>query len=44
MSIAIEGGSELVDTENVVAIIEGIEKPEEFVIVSSHLDHIGIDA
>ncbi|MGA0154675.1 MAG: M28 family peptidase, partial [Flavobacteriaceae bacterium] len=44
VSIAIEGGSELVDTENVVAIIEGIEKPEEYVIVSSHLDHIGIDA
>lgn len=44
VSIAIEGGSELVDTENVVAVIEGIEKPEEYVIVSSHLDHIGIDA
>lgn len=44
VSIAIEGGSELVDTENVVAVIEGIEKPEEYVIVSSHLDHIGIDS
>lgn len=44
ISLAIEGGSEAVDTENVVAIIEGIEKPEEYVVVSSHLDHIGIDA
>ena len=44
IEIAIEGGSEAVDTENVAAIIEGIEKPDEYVIVSSHLDHIGIDA
>lgn len=44
ITIAIDGGSEVVDTENVAAIIEGIEKPDEYVIVSSHLDHIGIDA
>jgi len=33
-----------VDTENVAAIIKGSEKPEEYVIISSHLDHIGITA
>ena len=44
IQLYIEGGSSPVDTENVVAIIEGIEKPDEYVIVSSHLDHIGIDA
>ena len=32
-----------VDTENVIAIIKGSEKPEEYVILSAHLDHVGID-
>ena len=30
-----------VDTENVIAIIEGTQFPEEYVFVSAHLDHIG---
>ncbi|WP_452231688.1 M28 family peptidase [Lacinutrix sp. MEBiC02595] len=29
-------------SENVVAIIKGSEKPEEYIIVSAHLDHEGI--
>ncbi len=29
-------------SENVVAIIEGSEKPDEYLVISSHLDHIGI--
>jgi hypothetical protein len=28
-------------SENVAAIIKGSEKPEEYVIISSHLDHVG---
>ena len=32
-----------VQTENVVAIIEGSEYPDEYIILSSHLDHIGIE-
>ena len=35
-------GSE-VETENVAAIIEGTEFPEEYIVISSHLDHIGIE-
>jgi hypothetical protein len=31
-------------SENVVAYIEGSEKPNEFLIVSAHLDHIGISS
>ncbi|SHJ69657.1 M28 family peptidase [Pseudozobellia thermophila] len=31
-------------SENVVAFIKGSEKPEEYVVLSSHLDHIGISA
>jgi Zn-dependent M28 family amino/carboxypeptidase len=31
-----------VETENVVAIIEGSEKPDEYVVITAHLDHVGI--
>ncbi|MBQ0769487.1 MAG: M28 family peptidase [Bizionia sp.] len=27
---------------NVVAYIKGVEKPEEFIIISGHLDHLGV--
>lgn len=30
-------------SENVAAIIKGTEKPEEYIIISSHLDHIGVN-
>lgn len=39
MSLDIKGKT--IDTENVVAIIPGTEKPEEYIIISSHLDHVG---
>lgn len=29
-------------SENVVAYIKGSEKPEEYIIISAHLDHVGI--
>ena len=29
-------------SENVLAFIEGSEKPEEIIVISAHLDHIGI--
>lgn len=31
-----------VDSENVVAVIKGTEKPDEYVIISAHLDHVGV--
>ena len=31
-------------SENVAAIIKGSEKPDEYIIISSHLDHVGINA
>lgn len=40
MELSIKGKS--VQTENVVAIIEGNTFPEENIIISSHLDHEGI--
>lgn len=31
-----------ISSENVVAILKGTDKPEEYLVISSHLDHIGI--
>ena len=31
-----------VETENVIAIIEGSEKPEEYLVITAHLDHVGM--
>jgi len=33
-----------IQSENVVALLKGSEKPDEYIIISSHLDHIGISA
>lgn len=30
------------DSENVVAYIKGSEKPDEFIVISAHYDHVGI--
>ncbi len=40
MELTIKG--QPIATENVVAIIEGKSKPEEYIVISSHLDHEGI--
>ena len=32
-----------VDTENVIAIIKGTEKADEYVVISAHLDHVGVN-
>lgn len=34
--------NQYVDSQNVVAIIEGEELPEEYIVLSSHLDHLGM--
>jgi len=31
------------DSENVVAFIQGSEFPEEIIVLSAHLDHVGVD-
>lgn len=35
------GGGNLPDSDNILAFIEGSEKPEEIVVVSAHYDHVG---
>ena len=42
MSIKANRNSKDIVSENVVAFIKGSEKPDEIVVISSHLDHIGI--
>ena len=32
---------ELPDSENILAFIEGAEKPEEIIVISAHYDHVG---
>ena len=39
MSLNISGN--IVETENVVSVIPGSQKPNEYIIISSHLDHEG---
>lgn len=36
-----KGGGNLPDSENILAFIEGSEKPEEIVVISAHYDHVG---
>lgn len=35
-------GEKINDSENILAFIEGSEKPEEIVVISAHYDHIGV--
>ncbi len=35
-------GRNLKDSENVVAFIKGSEKPDEILVISAHLDHVGM--
>ncbi len=34
-------GKELPESENILAFIEGTEKPDEIIVVSAHYDHVG---
>ncbi|MDO6807720.1 M28 family peptidase [Zobellia galactanivorans] len=44
ISIDVESDNDEISSENVVAVLKGSEKPDEYVVISSHLDHIGITA
>lgn len=39
----IRSEDEDVVSENVVAVLKGSEKPNEYIIISSHLDHVGVN-
>lgn len=42
LRVAVQSQNEEIDTENVVALIRGTEFPDQYVVISSHLDHIGV--
>ena len=44
LALNIQSNNKSVASENVAAMIKGSEKPDEYLIISSHLDHIGITA
>ncbi|UII76051.1 M28 family peptidase [Flagellimonas sp. HMM57] len=44
VKIDIVSGNDQINSENVVAVLKGSEKPDEYVVISSHLDHIGVTA
>lgn len=43
ININITNSTDEVSSENVIAYIEGSEKPDEVIVISAHLDHIGIE-
>ncbi len=42
IEIAFDQVSEPITSENVAAMIKGSEKPDEYIILSAHLDHVGM--
>lgn len=42
-TIAVESNVKEVNSENVVAVLKGTEKPDEYLVISAHLDHVGMD-
>ena len=40
----LNSNNDKVPTENVAALLRGSEKPDEYIVISSHLDHIGISS
>jgi len=42
ISISLQLNEEKVNSENVAAIIKGEEFPEEYIIITAHLDHVGM--
>lgn len=42
-SFSLQNDNEPLTSENVLAIIRGSEKPDEYLVISSHLDHVGVD-
>ncbi len=42
LALKVERISETIDTENVAGFLEGTDKKAEVIVISAHLDHIGI--
>jgi len=44
VALKVERTTEIINTENVAGFMEGTDKKEEVLVISAHLDHIGISA
>ncbi|WP_136465352.1 M28 family peptidase [Flagellimonas onchidii] len=44
IDLNVHSANDQISSENVIALIKGSEKPNEYVVISSHLDHIGVSA
>ncbi len=44
LELKVESANEPVDSENVVAVVKGSVHPEEYIVISAHLDHVGVNA
>lgn len=44
VNINLQSKDTKVDTENVVAYIKGSKYPDEYLVISSHLDHVGVNS
>ena len=42
LGLNLKSANEEVKSENVVAVLKGTEKSDEYIVISSHLDHIGV--
>lgn len=43
VAINLQSQDRKVSTENVVAYLKGSELPQEYIVISSHLDHVGVN-
>lgn len=43
INVQLENNGNLLESENVIAFIKGSVAPEEYIIISAHLDHVGVD-
>src|SRR5207244_5104687 len=41
-SVDIKNNMRTVDSKNVIGVLEGSEKPDEYLILTAHCDHLGI--
>lgn len=44
IKLNVENVTKEVSSENVAALIKGKSKPNEYLVISAHLDHVGVDA
>ncbi|MET1259158.1 M28 family peptidase [Flagellimonas sp. DF-77] len=42
VKLDVSSAGNTIDSENIAAILKGTSKPDEYVVISSHLDHIGM--